>query len=127
MERATDDLFVERFGFTYRVGDKVMQTENDYDKEVFNGDLGYVRHIDPDSQELVIEFDGTPVDYQFGGLGSQRRRRSAIAATLARPDADVIALREVWSDETINFGDELVAELDYHGLLVHIARDATLR
>jgi exodeoxyribonuclease V alpha subunit len=65
---ATDDLFVERFGFTYRVGDKVMQTENDYDKDVFNGDLGYVRHIDPDAQELVIEFDGAPVDYQFGEL-----------------------------------------------------------
>jgi exodeoxyribonuclease V alpha subunit len=45
-----------------------MQTENDYDKDVFNGDLGYVRHIDPDAQELVIEFDGTPVDYQFGEL-----------------------------------------------------------
>jgi exodeoxyribonuclease V alpha subunit len=61
-------IFVERFGFTYRVGDKVMQTENDYDKDVFNGDLGYVRHIDPDAQELVIEFDGAPVDYQFGEL-----------------------------------------------------------
>ncbi len=33
-----------------------------------NGDLGYVRHIDPDAQELVIEFDGRPVTYQFGEL-----------------------------------------------------------
>ena len=65
---ADDDIFVERFGFTYRVGDKVMQTENDYDKDVFNGDLGYVRRIDPDPQELVIEFDGRPVEYQFGEL-----------------------------------------------------------
>ena len=63
-----DDIFIERFGFTYRVGDKVMQTDNDYDKEVFNGDVGYVRHIDPDAQELVIEFDGRPVEYQFGEL-----------------------------------------------------------
>ena len=63
-----DEVSVERFGFTYRVGDKVMQTENDYDKEVFNGDIGYVRRIDPDSQELVIEFDGRPVEYQFGEL-----------------------------------------------------------
>ena len=45
-----------------------MQTDNDYDKEVFNGDLGYVRQIDPDLQELVIEFDGKPVEYQFGEL-----------------------------------------------------------
>jgi len=65
---ADDDISVERFGFTYRVGDKVMQTENDYDKDVFNGDLGYIRRIDPDPQELVIEFDGRPVEYQFGEL-----------------------------------------------------------
>jgi exodeoxyribonuclease V alpha subunit len=63
-----DEIFIERFGNTYRVGDKVMQTDNDYDKEVFNGDVGYVRRIDPDSQELVIEFDGKPVEYQFGEL-----------------------------------------------------------
>ena len=63
-----DAVFIERFGFTYRVGDKVMQTDNDYDKDVFNGDVGYVRRIDPDAQELVIEFDDTPVEYQFGEL-----------------------------------------------------------
>jgi exodeoxyribonuclease V alpha subunit len=64
----TDEIFVERFGYTYRVGDKVMQTDNDYDKEVFNGDVGYVRNIDPNLQEMVIEFDGRPVEYQFGEL-----------------------------------------------------------
>jgi len=64
----TDDISVERFGFTYRVGDKVMQTDNDYDKEVFNGDLGYVRHIDTELQEMTIEFDGRSVEYQFGEL-----------------------------------------------------------
>ena len=63
-----DEVFIERFGFTYRVGDKVMQTDNDYDKEVFNGDVGYVRRIDADAQELVIEFDDKPVAYQFGEL-----------------------------------------------------------
>ena len=63
-----DDVSVERFGFTYRVGDKVMQTVNDYDKDVFNGDLGYVRRIDVDAQALVIEFDGRPVEYQVGEL-----------------------------------------------------------
>ena len=64
----TDDIFIERFGYTYRVGDKVMQTENDYDKDVFNGDVGYVLHIDPDLQEMTIEFDGRSVEYQFGEL-----------------------------------------------------------
>ena len=37
------ELRVERFGSTYGIGDKVMQVENDYDKEVYNGDLGVVR------------------------------------------------------------------------------------
>lgn len=64
----TDDISVERFGFTYRVGDKVMQTDNDYDKEVFNGDVGYVSRIDPELQEMTIEFDGKEVEYLFGEL-----------------------------------------------------------
>lgn len=59
---------VERFGNTYRIGDKVMQTGNDYDKDVFNGDIGVVTAIDPDAQELVIEIDGRPVEYRFGEL-----------------------------------------------------------
>ena len=63
-----DEVSIERFGYTYRVGDKVMQTENDYDKDVFNGDVGYVRRLDPNAQALVIEFDGRPVEYQGGKL-----------------------------------------------------------
>ncbi len=59
---------VERFGSTYGVGDKVMQVENDYDKEVYNGDLGVVRSIDSEASEMVIEFDGRPVTYGFGEL-----------------------------------------------------------
>jgi exodeoxyribonuclease V alpha subunit len=59
---------VERFGWTYRPGDKVMQTANDYDKEVFNGDLGFVTTIDADAQEVTITFDGRDVVYQFGEL-----------------------------------------------------------
>ena len=59
---------MERFGSSFRVGDKVMQTENDYDKEVFNGDLGFVEAIDPDAQEIAIAFDGRTVIYDFGEL-----------------------------------------------------------
>jgi ATP-dependent exoDNAse (exonuclease V) alpha subunit len=39
---------VERFGWTFAPGDKVMQIENDYDKEVYNGDIGYVVDVDPE-------------------------------------------------------------------------------
>jgi exodeoxyribonuclease V alpha subunit len=59
---------VQRFGSTYRVGDKVMQVENDYDKEVWNGDIGFVRAVDEDAQEVVVECDGRVVVYQFGEL-----------------------------------------------------------
>ncbi|QNT68764.1 ATP-binding domain-containing protein [Defluviicoccus vanus] len=62
------DLRVERFGSTYGIGDKVMQIENDYDHEVYNGDFGVVRSIDPEASEMVIEFDGRPVTYGLGEL-----------------------------------------------------------
>jgi exodeoxyribonuclease V alpha subunit len=45
-----------------------MQVENDYDKDVYNGDLGVVSHIDMDEGELVVDFDGREVTYSFGEL-----------------------------------------------------------
>jgi exodeoxyribonuclease V alpha subunit len=59
---------VERFGFTYRVGDKVMQIENNYDREVFNGDIGFIAKIDHDEGEVTIDIDGRTVVYPFGEL-----------------------------------------------------------
>lgn len=59
---------VERFGWKYRAGDKVMQTENDYDKDVFNGDLGRIQSIDPGAEKMTIVFDGRPVEYRFSDL-----------------------------------------------------------
>ena len=45
-----------------------MQIENDYDKNVFNGDLGFVTRIDPQQSEIFIEFDGREVTYDYGEL-----------------------------------------------------------
>jgi exodeoxyribonuclease V alpha subunit len=59
---------IERFGWTFAAGDKVMQTENDYDKDVYNGDLGFVTAVDPQVGEIVVDFDGRPVAYQAGEL-----------------------------------------------------------
>jgi exodeoxyribonuclease V alpha subunit len=59
---------IERFGWTFRVGDRVMQTANDYEKNVFNGDIGRVRAIDHEEQEVTVAFDGRPVSYGFGEL-----------------------------------------------------------
>jgi exodeoxyribonuclease V alpha subunit len=62
------DRKVERFGWTFAAGDKVMQIENDYDKEVYNGDIGYIDDVDADSGELTARFDGRSVTYGFGEL-----------------------------------------------------------
>jgi exodeoxyribonuclease V alpha subunit len=59
---------VERFGWTFASGDKVMQIENDYDKEVYNGDIGSIDDVDPDAGELTASFDGRTVTYGFGEL-----------------------------------------------------------
>jgi exodeoxyribonuclease V alpha subunit len=59
---------VERFGWIFAPGDKVMQIQNDYDKEVYNGDIGYVDEVDLDDGELVASFDGRAVSYAFGEL-----------------------------------------------------------
>ena len=59
---------VERFGWTFAPGDKVMQIENDYDKEVYNGDIGYVDDVDSIEGELTASFDGREVIYGFGEL-----------------------------------------------------------
>jgi exodeoxyribonuclease V alpha subunit len=57
---------IERFGWTFAPGDKVMQVENDYDKEVYNGDIGFVEDVDADAGELRASFDGRSVTYGFG-------------------------------------------------------------
>ena len=59
---------VTRFGRSFRVRDKVMQIKNNYDKEVFNGDIGRVTGIDEEAQELTVSFDGRQVDYDFADL-----------------------------------------------------------
>jgi exodeoxyribonuclease V alpha subunit len=63
-----DMPFVEKFGWQFRIGDKVIQTENNYDKEVFNGDIGIVTKIDLVEQEVLIRFDQRDVIYDFGEL-----------------------------------------------------------
>ncbi|MEF2231945.1 MAG: ATP-dependent RecD-like DNA helicase [Pseudodesulfovibrio sp.] len=48
----------------FREGDRVIQLKNNYDKEVFNGDLGWITEVDPDEQELMVEFDGNLVHFE---------------------------------------------------------------
>ncbi len=59
---------IERRGVTFRVGDKIMQLENDYDREVYNGDLGRVSAIDRAQNQLLATIDGRPLAYAFAEL-----------------------------------------------------------
>ncbi|WP_300584464.1 ATP-dependent RecD-like DNA helicase [Marivita sp.] len=59
---------VERFGWTFAPGDKVMQIENDYDKDVYNGDIGMIEDVDLDEGEVTVNFDGRTVTFLFGEL-----------------------------------------------------------
>lgn len=59
---------VQRFGWTFRIGDRVIQTENDYDKDVFNGDLGIIEKINRIEQTMLVNFEGRQVEYDFGDL-----------------------------------------------------------
>ena len=62
------EVRVERFGSSYGAGDKVMQVVNDYERDVFNGDVGTVARVDAEEGELVVTFDGRDVTYGFGEL-----------------------------------------------------------
>ena len=53
------------YGTLFRLGDKVMQTQNNYDKDVYNGDIGFVRSIDLIEQSLSVDFDGRSVTYDW--------------------------------------------------------------
>ena len=59
---------VERFGLKYRAGDKVIQTRNNYDKEVFNGDIGHIRAIETEPVKVIVAFEDHLVEYEPGEL-----------------------------------------------------------
>ena len=59
---------IQRGGMCFRVGDRVMQLRNNYDKDVFNGDVGFVQEVQTADRSLVVLFDGKPVEYRAGDL-----------------------------------------------------------
>jgi exodeoxyribonuclease V alpha subunit len=64
----SDEPVVEKFGWQFRLRDKVIQTRNDYDKDVFNGDIGQICAIDPLERQVTIRFEAREVVYDFGEL-----------------------------------------------------------
>jgi exodeoxyribonuclease V alpha subunit len=63
----SSDEFI-RGGRFLKVGDKVMQIRNNYDKEVFNGDIGRMIKIDREEQEIIVDYDGRPISYEYSEL-----------------------------------------------------------
>lgn len=59
---------LNRGGYSYRKGDRVMQIRNNYDKGVFNGDLGYIEEVDMEERTLIASFDGISVEYEVSEL-----------------------------------------------------------
>jgi exodeoxyribonuclease V alpha subunit len=59
---------IVKFGQTFAVGDKVMQTENNYDKDTYNGDIGVIAGINQEEQEVIINFYGNEVSYEYADL-----------------------------------------------------------
>jgi exodeoxyribonuclease V alpha subunit len=59
---------ITKFGWTFAPGDKVMQIENDYEREVYNGDIGFIAGVDAETDEMTVRFDGRGVAYGPGDL-----------------------------------------------------------
>lgn len=65
---ASGKVEINRGGMILREGDRVIQQMNDYDREVFNGDLGTILSIDTEEQEVTVEYSGRPVVYDYADL-----------------------------------------------------------
>lgn len=61
-------LSLNRGGYSFKLNDRVMQLRNNYDKEVFNGDLGYVSQVNMEGRTLQVDFDGKLVEYEVSEL-----------------------------------------------------------
>ncbi len=59
---------ITRFGVTYAPGDKIIQLVNNYDKEVFNGDIGFISQIDLENSYIKVSLDNKTVEYDFNEL-----------------------------------------------------------
>ena len=61
-------IMIETMGNTFKLGDKIMHLKNNYQKEVFNGDIGTIYDIDKKAQMLSVNYYGRIVDYDFAEM-----------------------------------------------------------
>src|SRR5207248_392749 len=99
------ELRIERFGQIFGPGDKVMQIENDYDRDVYNGDLGIITGVDAESGELAADFDGRTVAY-----GSGWPEQASRSLEIHRNDGTDVVLAD-------DLDDLAVGGVDHDGLV----------
>jgi exodeoxyribonuclease V alpha subunit len=128
---------VERFGSVFLPNDKVMQTENDYDKEVFNGDLGSVTSIDEEEGILRANFDGREAEYAFAELDtllpayaitihkSQGSEYPAVVITLATQHYTMLACNLLYT--AVTRGKRLVIVVGQRRALAIAVRTSNAR
>ncbi|MCX5922712.1 MAG: ATP-dependent RecD-like DNA helicase [Candidatus Dependentiae bacterium] len=68
LNKTTSEKQVMNHGTTFKIGDRVMQLRNNYDKHVFNGDIGFIDDINTEDRMLLVKYDETIVDYEFSEL-----------------------------------------------------------
>ncbi len=128
---------IEKFGWHFRLRDKVIQTQNNYDKEVFNGDLGFIERIDLEESELVVRFESRSATYAFGELDelapayaitihkSQGSEFPVVIVPLAM--SQFILLQRNLLYTGITRGRRLVVLVGQRKALVHAVRQETSR
>lgn len=62
------EMALFRAGYKFQVGDKVMQMRNNYTKEVYNGDIGYIQEIDTEEQQVLVRFEQRDIPYDYSDL-----------------------------------------------------------
>lgn len=81
-----DEDELRRGATTFRLGDKVMQLKNDYDREVYNGDIGFIARVDPEERTLTVMVDGREVQYEGTDLDDLTLANAATIHKCVTPD-----------------------------------------
>ncbi len=96
-----------RGGIILRVGDRVMQRRNNYDKNVFNGDVGYIGSIESEEQMLVVDYPEGPVEYEFAETDELNHAFSLTTHKCLHPDERIRTQRGLIPISEVQAGDRV--------------------
>ena len=84
--------FVQKFGVRFGIGDRVIQTANNYDLDIFNGDIGFIFDVDHDESVLYVDFSGRRVAIPFDDLDALRLAYAMTIHKSQGSQADVVVI-----------------------------------